>query len=39
MGSPAVDAIDYARNLVNLKRLGSLFDRVDALEKQSGTKN
>ncbi|MDE5828451.1 MAG: UDP-3-O-(3-hydroxymyristoyl)glucosamine N-acyltransferase [Duncaniella sp.] len=33
MGSPAVDAVEYARNLVYVKKLGSLYDRVAALEK------
>lgn len=34
MGSPAVDIMDYARNLVYVKKLGSLFDRVKAIEKE-----
>ena len=33
MGSPAVDAVEYARSLVYVKKLGSLYDRVAALEK------
>lgn len=35
MGSPAIDARDYMRQTVYLKRLKELFDRVAALEKQS----
>lgn len=34
MGSPAVEIMDYARNLVYVKKLGSLFDRVKAIEKE-----
>ncbi|MDE6496490.1 MAG: UDP-3-O-(3-hydroxymyristoyl)glucosamine N-acyltransferase, partial [Duncaniella sp.] len=33
MGSPAVEMGEYARTLVNVKRLSSLYDRVAALEK------
>lgn len=33
MGSPAIPMGEYARNLVYVKRLASLFDRVKALEK------
>lgn len=33
MGSPAIDAKDYMRQTVYQKRLGDLFDRVNALEK------
>lgn len=33
MGSPAVEMGEYARSLVNVKRLSSLYDRVAALEK------
>lgn len=39
MGSPAVDMADYARNLVYQKRLGSLFDRVSAIEKKLKSDN
>ncbi len=34
MGTPAVDAMEFARNTVYIKKLGSLFDRVAALEKE-----
>lgn len=33
MGAPAVDMGEYARSLVYVKKLGSLFDRVKELEK------
>lgn len=33
MGSPAVDMGEYARSLVNVKKLGSLYERVKALEE------
>lgn len=36
MGTPAVEAGEYARSLVNIKRLPLLFDRVAALEKKIG---
>lgn len=34
MGAPAVDMGEYARSLVYIKKLGSLYDRVKELEKQ-----
>ena len=34
MGYPAVPMADFARNAVYMKRLASLFKRVDALEKK-----
>ena len=34
MGSPAVDMGEYARGLVYVKKLGSLYDRVKELEKK-----
>lgn len=34
MGYPALPGRDFARQCAYLKRLGSLFDRVDALEKK-----
>lgn len=39
MGYPAVEAKDFARNAVWIKRLGDLFKRVDALEKNSRNEN
>lgn len=34
MGAPAVDMGEYARSLVHIKKLGSLYDRVKELEKK-----
>ncbi len=34
MGAPAVEMGEYARNLVYVKKLGSLYDRVKELEKK-----
>lgn len=34
MGTPAVDIMEYARNIVYVKKLGSLYDRVKALEAE-----
>lgn len=34
LGSPAVSALDYAKQCALLKRLPDLFNRVEALEKQ-----
>ncbi|MCM1520911.1 MAG: UDP-3-O-(3-hydroxymyristoyl)glucosamine N-acyltransferase [Lachnoclostridium sp.] len=34
MGTPAVDMGEYARNLVYVKKLASLYERVSDLEKQ-----
>ena len=34
MGSPAVDMMEYAKGLVYLKRLGSLYETVKRLEKE-----
>lgn len=38
LGSPAVDAKKFARNVVYQKKLGELFDRVKKLENQSNQK-
>ena len=34
MGAPAVDMGEYARSLVHIKKLGSLYERVKELEKK-----
>ena len=34
MGAPAVEMGEYARSLVHVKKLGSLYERVKELEKQ-----
>lgn len=39
MGSPALDSKKYMRQTVYVKRLGDLFDRVDALEKSIRKEN
>lgn len=36
MGAPAVEMGEYARSLVHMKKLGSLYDRVKELEKKVG---
>ena len=35
-GAPAVEMGEYARSLVHMKKLGSLYDRVKELEKKVG---
>ena len=35
MGSPAIDARDWTRQVVYIKNIGKLFSRVDNLEKKS----
>ena len=34
MGAPAVEMGEYARGLVYVKKLGSLYDKVKELEKK-----
>ncbi len=36
IGAPAINALDFARQQVYLKRLGSLFDEVKEIKKQLG---